>query len=218
GHAERRAMPRAELAGELGVARERQEAAGRDHAVVADEGGAVVQRRVRQEEARQQIGGHEGVEGDAQLRVLPQAGPALDHDDGAALRTRSATRTASTVSATSWARMRAAPPSTAAAVAASEPGSRAAGSSRPVIAPTKDLRETPTHSGRPSAARAGRPASTATSQACQTTPASRKKPMPGSSTIRSSGTPAARAAASAVVRIRVTLATGASRTRPGPGA
>src|SRR5262249_4993948 len=88
--------------------------------------------------------------------------------------TRSATRTASTYSATSYVRISAAPPSTAAAVAASDPASRAAGSRCPVMAPTNDLRETPTQSGRPSAASSGRLASTATSQACQATSASRK--------------------------------------------
>src|SRR5216684_2716901 len=43
--------------------------------------------------------------------------------------------------------MRSAPPSTAAAVAASEPGSLRAGSASPASAPMKDFRETPTPTG-----------------------------------------------------------------------
>src|SRR5436190_4228955 len=337
-------MARAELTGELAVARQWQEAPGGHHAIITDERGAVVQRRVRQEQAREQVGRYERVQRDAELRILPQSRPALDRDERAdaplgeraghrgdlvdhaqrfrpgateqrmqrarvaergegtpqlgleehdqdddperpqrveepaeavqlelarghrcrdedadadehlhrarpakqredaidherdeqdvdrvapaerarrhraALRTRSATRTASTVSGTSWVRMSAAPPSTAAVVAASEPGRRAAESSRPVMAPTNDLRETPTQSGRPRAASAGNPASTATSHACQAMPVSRKKPMPGSRTIRCVGIPAACAVASAVASSRVTVATGSSMTRPGPGA
>src|SRR5207253_9985354 len=92
----------------------------------------------------------------------------------AALRTRSATRTASTVSGTSWVRMSAAPPSTAAVVAASEAGRRAAGSSRPVMEPKNDLRETPTQSRRPRAASAGNSASTAASHAWHAMPVTRK--------------------------------------------
>src|SRR2546430_3844432 len=49
---ERRPVPRTKLPPELHVARQRQEAAGRDDPVALDEYGAVVQRRVRSEERR----------------------------------------------------------------------------------------------------------------------------------------------------------------------
>ena len=110
---------------------------------------------------------------------------------------RSATRTASTVSATSWARTSAAPPSTATAVAASEPASRSPGLVRPVIAPMKDLRETAMQSGRPSAPSPPSPASTRASHSSHEIASSLKNPIPGSSTTQSSAIPAALALSSA---------------------
>src|SRR5215813_14615961 len=71
---EGRAMPRPHGAPKLRVARQRQEATRCGHAPGADEDGPVVQRRVWEEEALQEIGGHEGVEGYAELSVVAQAG------------------------------------------------------------------------------------------------------------------------------------------------
>src|SRR6266446_5158184 len=62
GQAEGRAVTRAHVPRELRVAREGQEAARRGHASAADEDGAVVQRRVRQEEALEEVGGDERVQ------------------------------------------------------------------------------------------------------------------------------------------------------------
>ena len=94
---------------------------------------------------------------------------------------RSATRTASTVSATSWVRISVRPAEHGrASAAASEPASRSAGRRRPGSqAPMNDLRETPTQTGRPRRASRDSPASTATSHSCHGSAASRKKPMPG---------------------------------------
>ena len=104
------------------------------------------------------------------------------------------TRTAWSVSATSWVRITWAPPSTAAVVAASEPGSRRAGSASPVDGADERLARHADADGTAErrAARSS-PASTAVPlvpAACQ--PA-RKKPMPGSTTMASDGIPAARA-------------------------
>src|SRR5262249_14431441 len=73
----------------------------------------------------------------------PERRPHRHGDDSFArgmwTRMASATRTACTVSATSWVRITWAPASTAAVVAASEPGRRRAGSPSPVKAPMNDL-------------------------------------------------------------------------------
>ncbi len=126
----------------------------------------------------------------------------------AARRNAVATRTASAVSATSCVRMSAAPLCTAIAVAASEPASRCSGSGRPVSCPMNDFRETPTHRGRPRSRSAPSPAITAQSQSYQGQGSSRKNPIPGSSTMRSSGMPAARATARLCASARPTPATG----------
>src|SRR5215467_14282837 len=80
---EGRAMPRPHGAPELRVARQRQEAARCGHAPGADEDGPVVQRRVREEEALQEIGRDEGIEGYTELSVVAQAGGPLQHHETA---------------------------------------------------------------------------------------------------------------------------------------
>ena len=76
-------MPGAELPPELHVTRQRQEAAGRDDPVALDEHGAVVQRRVGEEDASEQLGRHECVESDPELGVVPEAGRPLEDDQRA---------------------------------------------------------------------------------------------------------------------------------------
>ena len=82
GDADRRAVPRAEFAAEVGV----DASAGgsrpqprRDPA--CDDHRAVVQRRRRLEDRHQEVVRHVGVERDAALDVVAQADLALDHDD-----------------------------------------------------------------------------------------------------------------------------------------
>ena len=58
---------------ELGIARERQEAPRRRHPVVADEHRAVVERRVGQEQAHEEIRGDDGVQRHAELGVVRAA-------------------------------------------------------------------------------------------------------------------------------------------------
>ena len=112
---------------------------------------------------------------------VPGASPVADR--------ASATRTASSVSRTSCVRISEAPWATARAVAASEPASRSPGDARPVTAPRKDLRDTATQRGRPDRAGARDPARIATSHSTQETGPPRKKPIPGSRTIRCVGDP-----------------------------
>ena len=81
GQADRRAVPRAELAAQHRLHRQRQEAGGGGNAALLDDDRAVVQRRRRLEDADQQVVGHLRVERNAALDVVAQADLALEHDD-----------------------------------------------------------------------------------------------------------------------------------------
>ena len=83
GDADGGAVAAAQLARELRVHGQGQEAGGGGHAVALDDHRAVVQRRARVEDADEQVVGDEGVEGDAGLDVAAQAHVALDDHDGA---------------------------------------------------------------------------------------------------------------------------------------
>src|SRR3989442_6786527 len=106
-----------------------------------------------------------GDQQDVERVTPPERGDDLFHGR-LARATRSATATASLVSATSWVRISAAPLTTASAVAASDPARRSAGSVRPVRAPMNDFRDTPTARGRPRSWSSARPARTRTSHSC----------------------------------------------------
>ena len=81
GQAEGRAMPRSELLAQLWIDRQRQKARGRRDAIVLNDHGAVVERRVQLEDAHQQVVRHHGIERDAALDVIAQADLPLDGDD-----------------------------------------------------------------------------------------------------------------------------------------
>src|ERR1700722_4445185 len=150
-----------------------------------------------------------------ELEGLPDLGLVLHHavigvqrqpadEDGIAHRARlmaAATASACAVGATSWTRTMAAPFSTARRCAASEPPSRSMGSDG-TMESMKRLREAPTRSGRPKPRQAS-------SRAIQIRLCSGvlPKPMPGSSTIRSSAMPARAAMASERSKKAVTSAT-----------
>src|SRR3954452_20896803 len=95
-----------------------------------------------------------------------------------------ATVSASTLGATSWTRKTVAPRSRARTLVATVPATRSAATSRPVSLPRNDLRDVPITSGRPSAASSSRRRSS--SRLCSSV---LPKPMPGSSSTRSSATP-----------------------------
>src|SRR5829696_341920 len=104
----------------------------------------------------------------------------------------SATRIACTCAATSWTRTMSAPAMTPMAFAATVPGSRLpAGGCGSKRRPMKDFRDTPRRTGKPSALILGRAAMASNCWAWLL-----PKPMPGSSTMRSSFTPARRAVSS----------------------
>src|SRR5205809_6535660 len=172
--------------------------------------------RARAPEHDQDTVDHDRDEEDVERVTPAEGGERIAH--GAPARpSRSATRMASSVSAVSWVRITAAPCWTAIAVAASDPASRSAGPRRPVIAPMNDLRDTPTQTGLPSCLSADSPASTAESHASQGIASCRKKPTPGSTTIRSSGIPAARARPSAAPSSPITSSIGSTVGPGGPG-
>jgi len=80
---ERRAVPRAQLPSRVRRARQREEAAGRPGPVTLDDDGAVVERRLRQEDRLEQIRRHDRIERHAELDVVAKAARALEHDQGA---------------------------------------------------------------------------------------------------------------------------------------
>ena len=71
-------MARPELLAQLRVHRQRQEARGGGDAIVLDDDGPVVQRRLGQEDAQQQIVGQDGVERDAAFDVVAEPDLPLD--------------------------------------------------------------------------------------------------------------------------------------------
>ena len=81
--AERGAVAGAELLGQLGVARERQEAGGGGDPVVLDDHRAVVKRRVRGEDVDEQVVRDRGVELDPVLDVVAEPLQPLDDDQRA---------------------------------------------------------------------------------------------------------------------------------------
>ena len=83
GEAERRAVPRAEIAAHQRIDRQRQETRRRRDAIALDDDGAVVQRRSRLEDARQQVVGDHRVERNAAFDVVAQADLPLEDDDRA---------------------------------------------------------------------------------------------------------------------------------------
>src|SRR5207247_3115547 len=87
----------------------------------------------------------------------------------------------------------------------------------PVSAPVNDLRDTPTQTGLPGCLSPDSPASTAKAHASQGIASCRKKPTPGSTTIRSSGIPAARARPSAAPSSPITCSIGSTVGPGGPG-
>src|SRR5215467_2143166 len=131
------------------------------------------------------------VEHEVELEGLPDLGLVLHHavigmqrkpgdEDGIghrALPMAAATRSACTVSATSWVRMIAAPPATASRWAAIDPPSRWSGGAGDTVS-MKRLREAPTRSGSPNDLSSGRRA-----MAVRLCSGVLPKPMPGSSTM-----------------------------------
>src|SRR5690606_446764 len=139
----------------------------------------------------------EDVGNDADLqRILPPDGEEAEliepaHVRSPRCRMDHATSSDSLFGRTSCTRNSRAPRARAATFAPTVPGTRPVGRATSLISPMNRLRDTPTSNGRPSSAIRGSPAST--SSECSPRFA---KPMPGSSTMASSGTPAARANAS----------------------
>src|SRR5688572_31105025 len=76
-------MPGAELAADARIDEERQKTCRSGNTVALDDGSAVVERRSRQKDAREQIVGDQRVEGNAPFDVVTQADLALDHDNRA---------------------------------------------------------------------------------------------------------------------------------------
>ena len=78
-------MARAELRRERAILRQRQQAAGRDQALAAHDGRAVVQRRVRDEDVQEEVRRDEAVNLDARRADVVEAHVALDDNERARL-------------------------------------------------------------------------------------------------------------------------------------
>src|SRR5207244_6350451 len=136
-------------------------------------------------------GGQSDVKDEVELEGFADLGLVLQHavismqrkagdEDGIghrALPMAAATRSACTVSATSWVRMIAAPPATASRWAAIDPPRRWSGGAGDTVS-MKRLREAPTRSGSPNDLSSGRRA-----MAVRLCSGVLPKPMPGSSTM-----------------------------------
>ena len=78
-------MSRAELPGEQRVLRQRKEAGCRRYQIVADDDGAIVQRRARIEDCDEKIVGQSGIEPDTALDNILETDIALEDYQGADL-------------------------------------------------------------------------------------------------------------------------------------
>ena len=124
-------------------------------------------------------------------------------------------RITSRVAPTSCVRTMCAPFKIATAVAAKDPARRSSGSGRSRSLPMKDFRESAMRIGRPSARSSPSPRTTSQSHASQGSAAFRKKPMPGSRTMRLADKPASCARVRLCCRRLRTRLIGLLRPRPG---